>query len=224
MIPPLRGIILYQDAPVVVDGERDFEDIVPGLVHPDGVVLVDKPLDRSVRVSALRVSACLRDGKLGLGRIRDIELEMQQALVADTAAGRRVPATHPAGDGFARLVFKDIIASVFAGRVGDGLLEPGVVLAGVVEHEIEIDVDIPGFGLADQVLQVVFRAQIAAHGIIVVHIVTVVRHGFVDGREPEGGGPDAVEIVEVLGDAADVAPAVTVTVSETVHVELIGNA
>ena len=83
VVVPQRGVILDQDAPVIVDGERDLEDVVPGLVHPDGVVVVNEPLDRSVRVSALCAVGRFRDGQFGLGGIRGVQLEMQQAVVAE---------------------------------------------------------------------------------------------------------------------------------------------
>ena len=149
MIVPLRGVILDQDPPVIVDGERNLVEIGPGLVHPDGVVVVDEPLDRGVRVPALCGAGRLPDGQSGLGSIRYVQFEMQQAVVSELAAGRRVPGAHPAGDGFAGFVFKHIIVAIRAAWIDAGSLEPGIFVAGMVQHIVHINFDTPGFGHVD---------------------------------------------------------------------------
>ena len=224
VVAPLGGVVLHQDAPVILDMERDLIKIVARLVHPDGVVLVDEPLDRSVGIAALGRTRRLRNGQLGLGGIRNVELEMQQSVIADISAGNRIPGAHTAGRGFSRLAGEYIVIVVLAGRIGDRGPEPAVVLAAVVEHEIEVNADILRLGLVNQIFQVRFGAKFTADGIVVVYVVSVVRHRFVDRREPQGCGADAVEVVEVIGDTADVAPAVAVAVGETVDIQLIGDA
>ena len=185
-----------------------------------GDAAVPEPAFRALRVRVLHRFARL-GYRHGLGV--HIHLEMDAALVSRIRAGHGIPGAHTAVIVAAGRVGNQVVIPVGAVRIGGCLFEPDVVAAGMIQYEVEIDADIPGLRFRNQVLQVVFRAQFRTDGSIIVHIVAVVRHGLVDRREPERGGSDAVEIIEVLRDAADVAPAVTVAVGETIDVDLVGD-
>ena len=154
---------------------------------------------------------------------------------AADAAGQRVPRAHPGARGAAEVVHlagthvgvgifgEHVIIAVRAGRVGAGLLEPGILVAGMVQHVVHVDVDALGLRLVDQVLEIGFRAEFRVDGGVVRHVVAVVRAASLDGRKPQRGHAQRLEVVEVLRHALEVAPAVSVGVGEAVDVELVGD-
>ena len=103
----------------------------------------------------------------GIGRLSHshgfgthINLEMKSALVADCTRRNRIPITHTSCDIVSGLIGSHIIVSVWAGWIGHRLLEPVIILPRMIEYEIEIDADILGFRLVDQVFQVGLRTQL----------------------------------------------------------------
>ena len=146
-----------------------------------------------------------------------------------------MPRAHPGARGAAEVVHlarahvgvgvvgEHVIPGVRAVRIGERLPEPGMLVAGVVQDVVHINVDPLGFGLVDEVLEVGFRAEFRVDGGVVRHVVAVVRTARLDRREPEGAHAQRLEVVEVLRHALEVAPAVSVGVGEAVNVELVGD-
>ena len=122
-----------------------------------------------------------------------------------------------------RVVGEDIVAAVRTVLVVAGRFEPGMVAAGVVQHIVHVDADAFLSGLVDQLLEVGFRAEPGIDDVVVDDIVAVVGHGGLDRREPEGAHAQALEVIQMLGDALEIAPAVPVGVGEAVDVDLVGD-
>ncbi len=110
-----------------------------------------------------------------------------------------------------------------------GILEPRVLHGGVVHHEVHDDLDAARPGRRDQRPEVVVRAVVGLHGPVVGHVVAVVAGRFGDGHQPQGGDPEVVrrrgiavvQVVQPLGQAGQVADAVTVRVREAANEHLV---
>ncbi len=103
--------------------------------------------------------------------------------------------------------------------------EPGMLLAGVVGHNVHEDVDAAPARLGDEPVEVVHGAELGRDGAEVRHVVAPVGvggHG--DRREPDAVHAEPCQMVEVLGDARDVTDAVGVAVSEGTWIDLVQDA
>ena len=130
-----------------------------------------------------------------------------------------------------RIVREDIVVAVLRVAVL-GFDEPFVLVAGVVQHVVEIDGDVLLPGLIDQFLELglglgrrsVPAAVFRVDREIVRDVVGVVGLRFLHGAEPEARRAEGVDVVEMVDDALEVAPAVAVAVRERVDVDLVGQA
>ena len=121
-----------------------------------------------------------------------------------------------------RIGADEIVVPVGAGGIGDSILEPGMALAAVVEHIIQVNLDTLFMCLGQQFLEIVHGAQLGMDTEIIGDIIAVVGIGRMDGAQPQGRHAQFIQIVQVLGNALDVAPAVSVAVGEGVHQQLVG--
>jgi hypothetical protein len=114
------------------------------------------------------------------------------------------------------------IALGAAGRGPPGALEPGVLVGGVVEHQLGDDPQAVPVGRAQEDLEVVQRAVAGVDVGVVGDVVAVIpqRRG-VEGHQPERGDAQRLEILELAGQPAEIADAVAVAVAEGAHVHLV---
>ena len=124
----------------------------------------------------------------------------------------------------------EIIVTVRTGCIGHRFLEPGVVLAAVVEDVVHIDLDILGVSRRNQILEIglgllcgvlpycIQRVQ----GIIVVHIVGVIGAGGMGRTQPQGRNAHFVQVIQLALNTLEIADSVTVAVGEAVNEQLIG--
>ena len=100
--------------------------------------------------------------------------------------------------------------------------EPGVLVGGVVDHEVHDEPHAPRVQPVDQRVEVGQGAEQRVDAAVVAHVVAVVvLRRRVHRREPHDVDPQALEVVEVLRDAREVADAVTVGVGEAARVHLV---
>ncbi len=117
----------------------------------------------------------------------------------------------------------DVVVAVAASRLrAPGALEPGVLVRGVVDHQLGDHPEAPAVGLAQEAAE---GGEVAVHRVdpaVVGDVVALVleRRG-VERQQPEGGDPQLLEVVELAGEAGEVADAVAVGVRERAHVELV---
>src|SRR5262249_22973313 len=103
-----------------------------------------------------------------------------------------------------------------------GLLEPRVLVRGVVQHELGDDAQAAAVGFAQEVLEVGERAVRGVDVRVVGDVVAVVpQRRRVEGQEPERGDSEVLQVVELLGQAAEVADAVPRAVGERADVQLV---
>ncbi len=132
------------------------------------------------------VFECGRFGSLVERAVVQIRHGLVEAGEVIAAVGQLVPRAHPGVRGSAeivhlavphiavRVVGEDIIVAVRAIWFGAGLPEPGILVAGMVQHVVHVDVDAPGLRLVDQVLEIGFRAEFGINHAIVRDIIAVV--------------------------------------------------
>ena len=113
---------------------------------------------------------------------------------------------------------------VALGRVaaGAGLLEPRVVGGGVVHDEVGDHADAALVGGVDEQADVLERPVVGVDLLVVGDVVAAVTQGRpVHRQEPDAVDPEPLEVVELLGQPAEVAGSVGVAVVEAADVDLV---
>ena len=102
------------------------------------------------------------------------------------------------------------------------LLEQLVLVGGVIEDELGDDPQPAPLRLADELLEVRQRPVVGMHAEKVRDVVPVVAEGGrIEGQEPDRGHAEVLEVVQLLGQALEVAFSVLVAVGERADVELV---
>jgi trehalose synthase len=103
-----------------------------------------------------------------------------------------------------------------------GALKPRVLIGGVVDDELNHDLDVAGMGLVEELLEVVEGAVLGVDRGVVGDVVAVVAEGRRKEREkPEAGDAEFLEVVELGDEALEVADAVGVGVGKGADVDLV---
>ena len=103
-----------------------------------------------------------------------------------------------------------------------GLFEPFALIGGVVDDEVHEDLHAALVGVVQKLFEKLQVTVLRVDVIVVGNVVPVVRLGRrVDGREPDGVAPEALDVVEFFHDAPEVADAVAVAVLEGAAPDLI---
>ena len=193
-------------------------EAVHALVEPEAHDVVDLFADLRV----LPVQVGLLDGEV-------VQVEL---------AGRLVPLPHggaEAGNPVVRRdrvavlvealrVAPDVVVAVGVVLGGACLLEPFVLIGGVVDDEVHHELDavlVRGF---EQLVEVFHGAELGHDGTVVGDVVAVVVvRGGVDGGEPQHLNAQVGEVRNLLGDTGQVADAVAVGIIEGAGVNLVDN-
>ena len=126
---------------------------------------------------------------------------------------------------FFRGVAPDVVVAPGRARAGRaGTLEPGVLLGGMVDHELGDDLEAPGMGLAQEFLEILERAVVGMDAVIIRDVVAVVtqRRG-IKGQQPQGIDAKPRQIVQAAGQAREIADAVAVAVHERLDVHFVND-
>ena len=100
-----------------------------------------------------------------------------------------------------------------------------MLVGGVVEDEIEHDVDAGFVGLFDEAAEVLHGAKLGVDAAVVGDVVAEVDIGRgVDGGEPERVDAEIGEVAELFGDAVQVADAAGSGIVEGARVDLVDDA
>ena len=109
-----------------------------------------------------------------------------------------------------------------ASRVGARRLEPGMLLGGVVDHEVGDHPHAPVARGADQLDEVAEAAEPRVDRVVVGDVVAVVAvGGRLERHQPEAVDAQPVEMVEPLDEPVEVADAVAVAVLEGLDVQAV---
>ena len=110
------------------------------------------------------------------------------------------------------------------GRCGQGLLEPGVLVGGVVGDDVDDDLDAAGVGIVGEVVEVGQGAEPGVDAAVVADVVAAVgERGGVERRQPDGVDPEVGQVAQPAADTGEVADAVAVGVGEAAWVDLVDN-
>ena len=119
-------------------------------------------------------------------------------------------------------VAPDVEVAVRPVGVAARLLEPRVRVGGVVEHQVGDDPDAAAVRLVEQGHEVVDRAVLRQHLVVVADVVAAVApRRVVERRQPEAVDAEPLQVVELVGQPAQVAGAVVVGVEERLHQHLV---
>lgn len=105
---------------------------------------------------------------------------------------------------------------------GAGLAEPGMLVAGVVQHQVEEKTHAPCVCFFQEPVEILHRAEVRHDLPVVADVVAVVGVGGCEDRiEPQGFDSQPMQVVEFFGDSVQVPDAVVVAVLETAGIDLI---
>ncbi|GAA3296012.1 hypothetical protein GCM10020295_24640 [Streptomyces cinereospinus] len=115
-----------------------------------------------------------------------------------------------------------VVVAVGAVGVAARLLEPRVLVAGVVHDEVDDDAHAALVGGVDELHEVGEVAELGQYGGVVGDVVAAVAQGGLEeGRQPEAVDAEPLEVVELGGQALEVADAVAVAVLEGADEDLV---
>ena len=116
----------------------------------------------------------------------------------------------------------EVVVALVGLRILAGFHEPGVLVRGVVDHQVEHDLQPALVRLCQQFVEVGHRAELGHDGAVIRDVVAVVVVGRgEDGREPDHVHAQPRQIIEPRDHAAQIAHAVAVRVLEAARVNLV---
>ncbi len=125
-------------------------------------------------------------------------------------------------DGVVRLVGPDVVVAIGRIAVAARFLEPAVFAGGMLHDQLDDHVQTQFLGLLQQGNDVGQVAEALGHLQMVADVVAgILEWRLVEGHEPDRGATEAANVVEALGDAAQIAAAIAVAVTEQRGVDLI---
>ncbi len=122
------------------------------------------------------------------------------------------------------LVAPYVVVTVWPVRISPGFLKPGVLIRGVVHHQVGDHPDAPLVRLVQQHHEILNGAELGQHRAIVGDVVTAVaQRGGVERRQPQAVDAQPLQIVQLLRQAGQVAGAVAIRVVKSPYEYLIKN-
>jgi len=107
-----------------------------------------------------------------------------------------------------------------AGRAG--LLEPGMLIRGVVGNVIQDDTNASFLCFADQTIEVGERPVEGIDGGVIRNVVAKIHQGRgIDGADPDGVNAQVAKVIEARNNPIDVAYAIAVRILEAARINLI---
>ena len=161
-----------------------------------------------------------RKDRLPDRRVVEIEVRLMGVEPMPVVSlGHRVPAPvrglevledHPGVLVLLRVVAPDVeVALRTAGRRMPGALKPGMVVGGVIDHQLGDDPDAVIVGGVEKRLEVVESAVVGMNARVVGDVVPVVfQRRRIEGQEPDRRDPKVLQVWQLLGQASEVADAV----------------
>ena len=130
-----------------------------------------------------------------------------------------VPVVGQAAAGFGRP--PDVVVGIGLDAAA-ALLEPVMLVAGVVDHQIHDHLHAPPVGAVQHLPEGLHAAEFRGHIHIIGNIVAAVRPGGgIDGREPDAVHAQRFQIVQLFQNTPQIAHAVSVAVLEAPGPDLI---
>src|SRR2546422_5907832 len=108
-------------------------------------------------------------------------------------------------------------------RVPQSFLEPRMLARGVVQYEIDEHTNVMLVRRGDERLEVIVRPIVRLDLVVVGDVVAVIARRFRHGHQPDAVGAEPGDVVELLGETAQVTDAVTIAVVERTHKDFVAN-
>jgi hypothetical protein len=159
----------------------------------------------------LRLHLRMRGVEVGLKVIEAVEVP--GAGLPVIAPGRLLHARkHHAAIGARWLLLRPHVpVAIFRLGILARRLEPGMLVRGVVDDEIDEHADAALLGAVGELDEVADGAVARIDAVVVGHVVAVVTIGRdLERHQPDGGDPEAVQVVETAHQAGEIADAVAV--------------
>ena len=97
-----------------------------------------------------------------------------------------------------------------------------MLVRGMVDHELGDHPQLAALGLLHEAAEMLHGAEIGIDAAVVGDVVAVVAAGRgIERQQPQGGDPELLQIVELLGQPDEIADAVVVAVGERLDMQLI---
>ena len=166
-------------------------------------------------------------------RVVEVEIRLMAVkAVPEIRAGHRVPAPvrrleilkdDPRFLVFFRRVAPHVpVAPVRTGRGTARALKPLVLVGRVVHHQLGDDLQLAAMGFVEQLAKVVQRAVLRIDVRVIGDVVAVVlQRRRKERQQPDRRDAQVLDVIEPLGQAAEVADAVAVAVAKRAHVQLV---
>ena len=190
--------------------------VEPEPVHAHLEPVVDDPEERLLHLGVLEV-------EIGLVRVEAVPEVGARDRVPRPVRGLEVLEDDARVRVAVGRVAPDVeVARLRAGSRATGALEPGVLIRGVVQHELRDHAQAAVVGGAQERAEVAQRPVGRVHGAVVRRVVPVVsqRRG-IERQQPDRGDAEVGDVVEARQQAAEVADAVAVRVLEGADVHLV---
>jgi hypothetical protein len=101
-------------------------------------------------------------------------------------------------------------------------LEPGMLIGGVVDHELGDDAELSALGFQHEAAKVRHRAEIGIDVVIVRNVIAVVSSGRrIERQEPQRRDTEILQIIQLFRQSGEIADAVAVAVEKRLDVQLI---
>ncbi len=122
-----------------------------------------------------------------------------------------------------RRVAPDVVIAMDRSRSRPaGALEPGVLVRGVIQHQLGDHPQAPAVGRTQKVLEIPQGVVDRIDPVVIGDVVAIVpQRRRVEGEQPDGGDPQVLQIVESLDQASEIADAVAVGIAEGLDVQLV---
>ena len=130
----------------------------------------------------------------------------EQAEVVLIAHGRVMPVIGPPR------LRPPVPGAMRPGCIPQRFLKPGMLARSVVQHQVHKHPDVMLVRRGDERLEVVVRAVIRLDLVVIGDVVSVIARRLGDGHQPDAVGAESCDVVELLGETAQVADAVAVAV------------
>src|SRR5690606_38134058 len=103
-----------------------------------------------------------------------------------------------------------------------GALEPGMLVRGMVDHQLGDDPQPATMGFADEAAHVRHVAVIGVYPAIVCNVVTIVApRRWIERQQPQGVDAQIHQVVEFLDKSGEVADTIVVGIEKGLHMQLV---
>src|SRR5579862_8805798 len=97
-----------------------------------------------------------------------------------------------------------------------------MLIRSMIRHQVEDDADAAPMRLGNHAVEAGKRAEVAMHVAVVADVVTpIAQRRWIDRAQPERIDAELAQVIEMRGDAVEVADAVAIRVGKTARIDLI---